>query len=698
MTVESTAATAEQQEQESNPKYRMTVSLNVLNHLGIGLYSNIPAVLSELVANAWDADANQVKISIDPSGRIVVEDDGYGMTLNDINERFLKVGYRRRVNSASSPKGRAVMGRKGIGKLSSFSIANIVEVHTVRGAERNALRMNRARIEEEIKEEGSGEYHPEDIEPQIDKIEHGTRIVLRNLDKNVSWTAPHLRRRLARRFSVIGPANEFHVVVNESEVTSSDRDFYNKLEFLWHFGKQTDAMQVGNLKQRRELDANVDVTGNDRNLPERHEVWGWIGTVDRPDSLDEVNNSIVLLARGKLVHENLLPQFKEAGMYAQYVVGEINADFLDDDGPDIVTSNRQSVKEDDPRYGAVCEFVQATLKKIKNDWTGLRQEEGKKRALTYPSVERWYNRLGMDGKRTAERLFARIESLMLPDLEAKKELYRSTMLAFEKLALHDMLSVLDSIESQAEFETLSRVMVGVEEVEAFHYHEVALGRLKVIEQLRNLVDKGVLEKVLQKFIFRELWLLHPSWERAASNTRIEETDRHPLQDGRWQTHHHRAEEVRPQRQCNRPHLPIEEVPGRLGQMPSNQVPGGARTYRDDCNPRLTPRAGFRPREPRSASQHSRSLHHLRPTGARSRTQLQGVLGEGQGNFRADRDRGWARRRLRAASGGGMTHAAKITDLRTTGSSDTLVHERGIRTGEESRACSIDSLHLRPSRR
>ena len=55
MTVESTAATAEQQEQESNPKYRMTVSLNVLNHLGIGLYSNIPAVLSELVANAWDA-------------------------------------------------------------------------------------------------------------------------------------------------------------------------------------------------------------------------------------------------------------------------------------------------------------------------------------------------------------------------------------------------------------------------------------------------------------------------------------------------------------------------------------------------------------------------------------------------------------------------------------------------------------------
>ena len=522
MSLKTTTGTTEQQEEKSRRKYRMTVSLNVLNHLGIGLYSNIPAVLSELVANAWDADAKHVKISIDPSGQIVVKDDGHGMTLEDINERFLKVGYQRRVESATSPGGRTVMGRKGIGKLSSFSIANIVEVHSIRGAEQNALRMNRTRIEQEIKHENSGEYYPEDVEPQINGLEHGTRIVLRELDKSVSWTAQHLRRRLARRFSIIGPANGFNASVNESEIKSEDRDFYNKLEFLWHFGKQTDAMQVGNLKKKRELDAKVAVAFNGKE-PESHEVWGWIGTVDRPDSLDEVNNSIVLLARGKLVHENLLPEFKEAGMYAQYVVGEINADFLDDEGPDIVTSNRQSVKEDDPRYGVVREFVQAKLKTIKNEWTGLRKEEGKKRALTYPSVDRWYNRLGPDGKRTAERLFARIESLMLPDVETKKELYRSTMLAFEKLALHDMLSVLDSIESQAAFETLSRVIVGVEEVEAFHYHEVALGRLRVIEQFRNLVDKNVLEKVIQRFIFKELWLLHPSWERAASNTRIEET-------------------------------------------------------------------------------------------------------------------------------------------------------------------------------
>ena len=40
-------------------KFIMSLSLNVLNHLGINLYSNIPAVLSEIVANSWDADAKR---------------------------------------------------------------------------------------------------------------------------------------------------------------------------------------------------------------------------------------------------------------------------------------------------------------------------------------------------------------------------------------------------------------------------------------------------------------------------------------------------------------------------------------------------------------------------------------------------------------------------------------------------------------
>lgn len=57
-------------------KYSMQLSLNVLNHLGINLYSNVPSVLSEAVANAFDADATEVNIICDQTkDEIIIEDN-----------------------------------------------------------------------------------------------------------------------------------------------------------------------------------------------------------------------------------------------------------------------------------------------------------------------------------------------------------------------------------------------------------------------------------------------------------------------------------------------------------------------------------------------------------------------------------------------------------------------------------------------
>ncbi len=102
--------------------------------------SNVAAVLSEVVANSWDADAEHVGVAIDPSeGRVVIEDDGHGMTVEDANRKYLHVGYARREEAPTTPRfGRPVMGRKGIGKLSLFSIARTVRVESVAGGESTA--------------------------------------------------------------------------------------------------------------------------------------------------------------------------------------------------------------------------------------------------------------------------------------------------------------------------------------------------------------------------------------------------------------------------------------------------------------------------------------------------------------------------------------------------------------------------------
>ena len=78
-------------------EYRMSISLNVLNHLGLHLYSNTPAVLSEVIANAWDADATSVNVNFDLDAKtITVTDDGHGMDLDDINQKYLYVGFKKK--------------------------------------------------------------------------------------------------------------------------------------------------------------------------------------------------------------------------------------------------------------------------------------------------------------------------------------------------------------------------------------------------------------------------------------------------------------------------------------------------------------------------------------------------------------------------------------------------------------------------
>lgn len=107
-------------------KYEMTISLQIVEHLGLNLYSNTSAVISEAVANAWDADAKTVEITLEKDC-ITIKDDGCGMDTDDINNKYLTVGYQKRHLVPITPMlNRKVMGRKGIGKLSLLSIAETI--------------------------------------------------------------------------------------------------------------------------------------------------------------------------------------------------------------------------------------------------------------------------------------------------------------------------------------------------------------------------------------------------------------------------------------------------------------------------------------------------------------------------------------------------------------------------------------------
>lgn len=510
----------------SDSPYKMSISLNVLNHLGINLYSNVPAVLSELVANAWDADANTVFINFGDD-YIVIEDDGHGMTQSEINERFLTVGYQRRKKQPPiTDKKRQPMGRKGIGKLAVFSIADTVEVYSAKDGERNGLLMSRPEIQKVIegKTDQASIYMPVFIPTPEIEISKGTKLVLSDLRANrkASLSVPYLKQRLARRFTVIGARYGFQIFINNEEVTPKDRAFYQHLEFIWFFGAIDEE-----IKKHCRPDVHIEILSDTIEGASELKVRGWIGTVVEPRNLGDPadnGNSIVIYTRGKLVQENILPEFKEARVFAQYIVGDVEADFIDiDDLDDLATSDRQRIVSEDPRYRNLKNHLHAAVKKIGLRWTDLRNAQGAKKALQNPIIKEWVSEMTPDNQQQAEKMFGRIEAIPYTDNKAKAEMYRASMMAFEKMALVGQLSALETIDTQDGLEVLLAIFKSVDDIEAAHYYEIARGRLKVISEFADLIDAEKQERVLQRYLFEHLWLLDASWERATNTERMEQS-------------------------------------------------------------------------------------------------------------------------------------------------------------------------------
>jgi len=511
----------------ANKSYKMTISLNVLNHLGINLYSNIPAVLAEVVANAWDADAETVNILI-KKDKVSIIDDGCGMSYDDLNNKYLYVGYIRREqpNEAVTPIfKRPVMGRKGIGKLSLFSIADTIEIQSMKKGKKNGFVMSAKKIQRQLqdKKNHSGDYQPDPLpENEITIDKQGTRVTIRKLKRGTATTAPALRKRLARRFSIIGADYNFAVNINGSPIGIKDRDYFHKIQYLWHYGEGSEKY-ISYCRKNTLLENKKRPNVIGRN---GYEVSGWIGSMAKAgllkDNLGDNLNKIVIMARGKLAQEDILEDFVEGGMYTKYIIGELHADFLDtDEREDSATTSRQEIKKDDPRYVALKDWVLGELKNIQSLWTKLRNKEGAEWALQIPAIKEWFTSLGKDDRGHAESLFGKLNQLSIDSDEQKKTLLSHAVLAFESFRYKNNLNALEDI-SVENIQAFSEIFANLDDIEATLYHQIIGERLEVVKALQDKIEDNVLEKVIQKYLYEHLWLLEPSWERATETPLLEQ--------------------------------------------------------------------------------------------------------------------------------------------------------------------------------
>jgi len=186
-------------------------------------YRSSEAALKELVDNAWDAEANNVWITLpDPltADPIIVQDDGCGMTGPELRSEYLNIASdkRTRTGDRTTRYNRRVKGRKGIGKFAGLTIANQMKLVTVARNHKCELLIDKYNLPENQNDLLSVPLPFS--EERVDGLPSGTTIILSDLDRRLNFPTPmRLRELLIHEY---GREETFRVFVNDVALSVED--------------------------------------------------------------------------------------------------------------------------------------------------------------------------------------------------------------------------------------------------------------------------------------------------------------------------------------------------------------------------------------------------------------------------------------------------------------------------------------------
>lgn len=212
-------------ERELIDQQPLSVSARVAMQLGRESISSSVTAILELVKNAYDADATRVRIRFHAldgkDARLVIEDDGRGMTLNQLRDNWMVIGTANKATVRKTKKGRTPTGEKGLGRLGLDRLCSVTRVQSA--AEDSApveLEIDWSSYERatsRLEEVVHSIYTPGDIETDPitggrHTFPHGTRLILQGLKDEWSTEAlAELRAELALLVSPFAAPNDFTI-------------------------------------------------------------------------------------------------------------------------------------------------------------------------------------------------------------------------------------------------------------------------------------------------------------------------------------------------------------------------------------------------------------------------------------------------------------------------------------------------------
>lgn len=368
-------------------KLTMSFDPHTIEHLGVKMYSVLPNAIAELIANSYDAESPvvHIKLTDDENGKsIAVEDEGIGMSFDEINDNFLRIGRKRRQeDNGLSPNGlRKVTGRKGLGKLAFFGIGDTIQITTKKSGECVEFIMNW----DDIVNSKTPDYEPHYSIKPCGQDEHGTIVKLTNLKRKTGFDVDSIANSLARLFDFFDDTFVADITLNGADPMPIDKTLrYRNIEsqFTWN---------IPNI---------IDGTNDYYHTKKIH---GELIATEKP--LKPGLRGITLYAHGRLVNAAGFFGASESSHFYSYLTGWIDVDFIDEQPDDIISTDRQSLNWDLPITIELQTNLKQLLNSIEKDWRNKRKEDRQKKITeqTRVDVGKWYPTLPADVQQGVEKI------------------------------------------------------------------------------------------------------------------------------------------------------------------------------------------------------------------------------------------------------------------------------------------------------
>jgi Histidine kinase-, DNA gyrase B-, and HSP90-like ATPase len=493
---------------------------NIVKHLGVQMYAGRPVpAIAELISNSWDADATKVGVSLpldeawDPTNQtqfIEVSDNGNGMTWEMVRDAYLDVGRDRREveKTDKSPGGRLLQGRKGVGKLAGFGIAESLEVQTVYTEPDPSVgqkvliwfkldlsdlkKVQRGPAPAQVIYAG-----PVSKAPAGGRKSQGTTVTLRQLHQKRAQNADRFHHSMAQRFLFIGP--QFRVLINGEELREED------IELQWRWPKKGWATE--------------EVTGCGP-------VTYWLGFTPQPRKQNEGELSgILVYTREKVSQEATFFEIS-GGVTGQhglrYLVGKVKAEWLDAgiEAPDLIATHRGAIAWESPPGMALQEWGQRLLRRYLVEWAKLRTALREKQIKELrPELKARIDRLAPSYKEVALQFLEKFKAIEMEPQEFE-DILSWFLDALENATLRSILQKLreTDIRDLAQLDDLLSKMEVRTAVTLLQIIESNLAAIETLEKMHqeDAKERGVISKHLEK----NPWLIDTTWILNKAEARV----------------------------------------------------------------------------------------------------------------------------------------------------------------------------------